>query len=529
MLTNSTLKLEADKQTVNYTTPWSIGSSSKSSATVSALSYQGELYLVTNAHAVVNSTYLKVKFNQGSTELPVKAVWVDPIMDLAIVKATSAEVEKLIKGKITPIEIDPEFQPKGTEVNAYGYPTGGSGLSFTKGHVSRIEISTVALSGLPGITVQTSAPINPGNSGGPITIKQADKEVCIGIVSQRATSLSNVGYFIPAVTVVKTIETYKKYGKVKAAGFIDHVTVPDISFDYQTLKNPSLRAELGLAETPLGEELKGIYVSKIAQKSCASNILNEGDIIMEIDGHSILANGNVEVSELEHPIHFRYLIQQKQFFDDIKIKVLRKNLGGKLEEHTLTFRLTEQLGQSLLGYKDDKPLKYHVQPSGTNGGFVFSRCTKSLMDTFVTNYNASGRVLADTSNRPSIFNDFEKLSRSESLTEIVVLQNILASEETDGYENFALSRGALCVSHRVIEANGRPIRDLYDLVEILTADPSKPSSILFENGKRLVIAPEADKETKKRLQQRYQIAFFTSPSAAPIDHKPLFDQIQARY
>ncbi|MCW8444776.1 serine protease [Fluoribacter gormanii] len=526
MITNSTLKLAADKQTINYVTAWSIGQSTKSSATVTVIQYKGKMYLVTNAHAVANATYLKVKFNQGSSELPVEPVWVDPIMDVAILKASSEEAEALIAKKVEPLEINPEFQPSSTEVNAYGYPAGGKGLSFTKGHISRTEISIIAHSRLPGITVQTSAPINPGNSGGPITrVVEGKKEECIGIVSQGASSLSNVGYFIPAWIVVQTIENYNRFGALRAKKFIDYVTVPHVSFEWQTLKNSFLRAQLGMKQDSLENEPTGILVSSIPSNSCAQNHLQEGDIILEIDGYKIQADGNVQVKELEHPISYLYLLQRKKYLDNLDLVIQRKGDQG-LNTLNITFRLTEQLGRSLVGPRNNKSIKYHIQPSGKNGGYVFVRCTQSLMDTFKSSYSTPQKNIVDNSNVPNMFNNFSSLSVGPDLREIVVLQNILASEETDGYENFALNRGYLCESDRVIEVNEKQITNLWDLVSALSANPTNPSLIKFANGKQLIIAPE-EIGTREALKSRYQIAFFTSPEVSPISKAPFLAEIEA--
>ncbi|WP_165483145.1 S1C family serine protease [Legionella genomosp. 1] len=450
-------------------------------------------------------------------------------------------------------------------MSAYGYPAGGTSLSFTKGHISRTQISTIALSGLPGITVQTSAPINPGNSGGPITIqeKESGQEKCIGIVTQGYSSLSSVAYFIPAITVVNTINAYRKFGKLKSAGFIDYVTVPALSFSWQTLKNAALRAVLGLSDAN-SKDLTGIYVNGVPQTSCAYGILEPGDIILKIDGHSIQSDGYVEVEELENSIDFRYLIQRKVYGSKLDLVVLRKesiveriddavidelstssaqdlnveasanDKNKGLCELTLTVVLNRQLGrQRLLGFRQDKPIKYHIQPSGKDGAFVFSHCTASMIEGFTTGYNAGGTVISDNSKRPRMFDDFEALSRSKDLGEIVVLHSILTSEETDGYEGFALSSGANCISHRIVRVNGQPIRFLADLVLALQSDPAKPATVEFDNGNILCIAPVADEKTISRIQSKYQIAFFTSKKLADTlkpmnktEHTSLFEQIK---
>ncbi|WP_287007936.1 S1C family serine protease [Legionella sp.] len=561
MLVNSTLRLEANKQTINHAAVWSTGQTTQTSATVTVVSHKNKIYLITNAHAVVNATYLKIKFDKSSAQVPVRACWIDPVMDLAILETTNEEDKAHIESKTTALEIETDFQSKGTEVNAYGYPTGGTSLSFTKGHISRTQMSTIVLSDLTGITVQTSAPINPGNSGGPITIKDSETgvEKCIGIVTQGTASLSSVGYFIPAITVVKTIDAYRKFGKLKEAGFIDFVTVPDLSFKWQALKNPALRASLGLKDT--SKELTGIYVTGVPRSSCAYDILKKGDIILRMDEHLIQADGNVEVDELENSIHFRYLIQRKEYGSKLNLVVLRKQLkiesvneGEKelenpkecsnvstfgeddteLCELTLSVILNRQLGrQRLLGFKEDKPIKYHIQPAGKDGAFVFTQCTTAMIEGYTTRYNAGGTVIIDNSKRPPMFNDFETLARSKDLGEVVVLHSILTSEETDGYDNFALTSGASCVSDRVVRVNGQPIRFLADLVIALQMDPTKPAKVEFDNGKILCIAPVSDQETKNRVQTKYQIAFFTSKKLAdnliPMDqsaHTPLFEEIK---
>ena len=123
MLVNSTLRLEANKQTVNHTTVWSTGQTTQSSATVTVVSHKNTFYLITNAHAVVNATYLKIKFDKGSSQVPVRACWIDPVMDLAILETTNEKDKAYIESKIKALTIETTFQAKGTEVNAYGYPS----------------------------------------------------------------------------------------------------------------------------------------------------------------------------------------------------------------------------------------------------------------------------------------------------------------------------------------------------------------------------------------------------------------------
>lgn len=513
MIFNATLRLETDAQAINYASPWATGTSIKLSATVTVISYEGKTFLVTNAHAVENATYLKVKLDQGSIDLPVKVVWFDGVIDLALLEGATPEAKAVLEKKTNPLMIAPLFQKRGTEVNAYGYPAGGRTLSFTKGHISRTEISILAFSGLAGLLVQTSAPINTGSSGGPITVLNPGlkSECCVGIVSQKS---ANAGYFIPASTVIQTLQAYNKYGKLRQRGLISQVTVPHLSFNFQSLQNRFLRSELGMEAQPLGAELYGIYVTRVPKSSCAHGHLEKGDIIHKIDGHRIQTNGNVQVDELEDPVNFLYLIQRKNYLDEVIVDILRrKDPKEPLEPMSIRIRLTKQLGQSLLGYKQEKLMKYHIHPSGSEGAFVFVTVTTSLIHAF-SRPSKSGLI-----NQPPMLSNLGTLEYNESLREIVALKQILASEASEGFETFALSQGTGCEADRIIEANGQPINKLQDLVTALELHQGKVSMIKFANGTIMAMPPEIPVLTRQKLKERYQIAHFSSPSLFPIDER----------
>jgi len=525
MLPNSTLRLLVTKQSINYQTPWAVGVGVNSTATVSVVKHAGDTYLLTNAHAVSEATHLKIKFNQKAIELEVKVAWRDPILDLAILQIhitnpdESMRIDALKKAddlihKMDALELMPEFQKQQTEVFAYGYPAGGTTLSFTKGNISRVEVGFMSLSKERAITVQTSAPINPGNSGGPITIKsltQMNKELCIGIVAQGSVDLQNTGYFIPACTVIETIDRYKKYRSIKEQGFIDFVTAPSLVFRHQELKNRMFRKALGLADTSIDEELTGILVTSVPLLSAANGILREGDIIQQIGGYKVLANGEVQVPELESPVNYLYLILRKKYFDTLPVVVQRKNEDTKeLETVEFNIRLNKQLGQNFLGRKIAEPLIYHIQPSG-QGAFVFVVCTQGLISTYKNQA------------KPSVPSFFGQLS-AEDVHQVVVLQQVIASTDTDGFEDLSIIKGAGCIGHRIAEVNKEPINNMYDLIAALS-DTTKHSEVRFANGKVLYIAPSSPEDISQ-LKRKQVITFFTSPSVK-MDPRPVINDIKA--
>lgn len=511
MINNSTVRLEATIELPNYNTPYSVGGTTSSSATVAVLKYNEKIYLVTNAHAVQNATYLKVKLNHFSQEIPVQSCWIDPVLDLAILQTTNDESKDFLLKHLNALPISPEFQKQGTEVFAYGYPAGGRSLSFTKGHISRVELSMMCLSKQFAITVQTSAPINPGNSGGPITCLKDKQEICIGIVAQGNPSLQNTGYFIPASSVLDTIERYEKWKKLKKIKAIDFITAPMVSFNWQPLKNNILRESIGLPKLSLDDEPTGILISDVSENSCAYPFLKAGDIVQSIDGFSVQSNGEIKVPELEHPISFLFAILRKNYLDNIVFNILRKNNQGQLESIDIPIRLSQQLGQSIVSPDYQSPLKYHIQPAGEKGAFVFIRYTKSFRNGFQGNNNL-----------PPFFSEFPRINRMEA-REVVILQNIITSVETDGYNQFPVTSGAFCISHRVVEANGIKITCLYDLVSALS-DTSKISEVKFDNGRVLYIA-SSNKDTLDNLKKSHHIRFFRSHELSKLDLQDVITEL----
>ena len=91
--------------------------------------------------------------------------------------------------------------PMKDTVMVYGFPTGGTNLSITKGIVSRIEFAGYNFP-VSGLRIQIDAAINPGNSGGPAL----SGDEMIGLAFSRLGGADNIGYIIP----VEEIEFFLK-------------------------------------------------------------------------------------------------------------------------------------------------------------------------------------------------------------------------------------------------------------------------------------------------------------------------------
>ena len=175
-------------------------------------------------------------------------------------------------------------------VLAYGFPTGGTSLSITKGIVSRIEFVSYNFP-TSGLRIQVDAAINPGNSGGPAIA--GDKMIGLAF-SKLGGDTQNIGYIIPN-------EEVDLFLKDIADGHYDGK--PAMYDDLQTLENPALRDYL-----KLDKSVEGMVVHR-PYKTDPSYPLKEWDVITRIGDTPIDNQGMVKIDK-DLRVHFGYLIQQ---------------------------------------------------------------------------------------------------------------------------------------------------------------------------------------------------------------------------
>ena len=127
----------------------------------SAVMFTDDGFLLTNAHVVAGASHGLAAFSDGTTA-EVDVVGLDPLSDLAIVRARSAAPPAADLGDADRLRV-------GQLVVAVGNPLGLAG-SVTAGVVSGLGRSLPTQVGRAGRVIedviQTDAALNPGNSGG---------------------------------------------------------------------------------------------------------------------------------------------------------------------------------------------------------------------------------------------------------------------------------------------------------------------------------------------------------------------------
>jgi S1-C subfamily serine protease len=400
--------------------------------------------ILTNAHVVSYASQVQVQGNQAGDKVFANVVAVAPGIDLAVLQVDDKSFfdtrPPLPRASVLPQIKDP--------VLAYGFPTGGTSLSITKGIVSRIEFVPYNFP-VSGLRIQIDAAINPGNSGGPAVA--GDK--MIGLAFSTLNNAQNIGYIIPN-------EEIELFLKDIADGHYDGK--PAMFDELQTLENPALRAFL-----KADPSVQGMVVHR-PFKTDASYPLKEWDIITRIADTPIDDEGMIKLgSNLR--VDFRYLIQNVASKGKVALTVVRAGKPTQIELPTPTRR------PMLIPALEDEYPSYFIY-----GPMVFSRATLQFNGYIA---GRAGTALGFVHN-PLVtrIGDPPDADREEL---VVVSSPLFPNKLSKGYSN---------PSGDVVRAvNGTKIHSLAQLVAVLRDLKDEYVSFEFDGeGGEGIVLPRAE-------------------------------------
>ncbi len=144
-------------------------------------------WIMTNAHVAKRSpSEVTIAFDGGDYRSASK-IYVDPYLDLAIIKVGTADIPKGTEA--APLDCG-ALPGVGHPVGAYGHPWGLS-YTGTRGIISGVTAKIQAE------MLQTDAPINGGNSGGPLISLRTGKVVGINTSSVDDEGDQNTNFAVP--------------------------------------------------------------------------------------------------------------------------------------------------------------------------------------------------------------------------------------------------------------------------------------------------------------------------------------------
>lgn len=108
---------------------------------------------------------------------------------------------------------------------------------------------------------------------------------------------------------------------------VDHYRV-------QPLENPELRLHLGLLARPGAGEEGGVLLSKLGPDACCAGVLEDGDVLLAVDGVPIAADGTVCLPEAPSVrVGMRHCVQRVPLGSSIEYQVQRA--GKRLTLHVV--------------------------------------------------------------------------------------------------------------------------------------------------------------------------------------------------
>jgi S1-C subfamily serine protease len=264
--------------------------------------------ILTNAHVVLYATQVQIQANAAGDKVPATVIAVAPGIDLAVLQLDDAgffDTHPAIKRAS-------ELPRIKDTVLAYGFPTGGTSLSITKGIVSRIEFVPYNYP-VSGLRIQVDAAINPGNSGGPAIA--GDKMIGLAFSKLAGGDTQSIGYIIPN-------EEVDLFLKDIADGHYDGK--PAMYDELQTLENPALRDYL-----KLDKSVEGMVVHR-PYKDDAAYPLKEWDVITRIGDTPIDNQGMVKIDK-DLRVSFGYLIQKQAKNGEVPLTLVRAGKTLKVQ------------------------------------------------------------------------------------------------------------------------------------------------------------------------------------------------------
>jgi S1-C subfamily serine protease len=387
--------------------------------------------ILTNAHVVTYASLVEVQANHAGDKVSATVEAIAPGIDLAILKLEDAG----FFDTHPPLQRAPSLPSVRDAVMAYGFPSGGTSLSITKGIVSRIEFAPYSAS-TSGLRIQIDAAINPGNSGGPAVAG----ERMIGLVFSSLGGAQNIGYIIPC-------EEIELFLADVADGHYDGK--PAMFDEIQTLENEALRASLKVPKS-----MEGVVAHRPFSTE-PTYPLRQWDLITRIGDTRIDDQGMVALASGPR-VRFKYLVQKATRAGKVPLTVWRS--GKELLIELPVGSVYPVLIPDLAG---------EYPPYFIFGPLVLSTATAQFLSSAGGGGNSAGMLGLFTS--PLITRRMDRPAFPDE--ELVVVSSPFLPHR--------LAKGYGSPAGRVVKTvNGIPIRNLRHLVEVLR--DSREAFVTFE-------------------------------------------------
>jgi S1-C subfamily serine protease len=456
------VSLRVTGQEWNWKTPWA--KQAPWTRVVSGIAVEGRRILVADT-VFGNDLLVEARPPGSETWTPARVVLSDPEGPLAVV----AVDDDAFWDGVLPLPLA-ERAPREGDVTIHRWQ--GSGLldSFP-GTVRQVETAQHGLSRTHLLTLEIDAAKD--GLGSSEVVMSGDRVV--GLLTGR----SGDAWIALASPVLRQFLDGVASGSW--AGF------PRVGIAWQDLRNPALRASLGLSP-----DEGGVRLVRVLGHGSAAGVLEEGDVLLAVDGVRIDVTGHYE-----DPVYGRMLAgllftQDRRPGDVVQLDVLR---DGRRLSLPMTLRVMPASAEKVAPYVYGRGPDYVVV-----GGLVFQDLTVPYLSTWGDwKRRAPPRLL--------IAADVEGVEPTPGHPRIVLLTSVLPAAANLGYESL----------HDLLveRVNGREIGSMDDLRAAFATPVRGFDVVEFVPGqaaRRVVLDAAEARAAAARIQAAYGVDALDSES-----------------
>mmetsp|Transcript_136002 Transcript_136002/g.239727 ORF Transcript_136002/g.239727 Transcript_136002/m.239727 type:complete len:1397 (-) Transcript_136002:101-4291(-) len=345
---NNIVMIDAQYGSYNKLMPWQTlratlqpGLELASEATSSGLILERGLIL-TSAYVAIDSVMITVQRQGESKRYPASIVTVAADLDLALVNVTHPEFWA-VNDAVVDIASAAQIMGLSTAVTLAGFPVGADlSISKLESRVARIEADGGVNFGRYGTfprSVLTLYPaIGKDLSVGPVF--GSDNGKLEGFIGQNNA-------VIPVKTIFAFVASYKQDKKWSGLGMLGMIVRP--------MQPDALRKYWDLPNDGIGVQIRSVC----ADSPLHDQQVKKGDILREIDGEPIMANGAIIYNRSEDhkvALPFQVLLGEKNPGDTTTLTIFRStprgdnassndNSGNLGYQHSETFKVTVEMRQ----------------------------------------------------------------------------------------------------------------------------------------------------------------------------------------
>jgi hypothetical protein len=450
----SLLTLEATFKNYDYFQPWNEPTRSLRKHALVV----GPREIITTAHYLANHTLLRVQKGGRGRWTTARLRWLDAQANLAMLTVDEPAFWNGLSA--APLA---ETLPKANEFTLVRWRDGN--LESRRVEFGKFSVGT----GVLGLAGQMSLEIGtelPGVGWAEIVVRNGQ---VLGLTAWGGSRAAGV---LPAPFIRQIIAEREVQGREsRPLGYFD--------FSWQALENPETARELGLPG-----ETRGVRVLEPSRGEPAADGLRAGDVILEIDGHAIGAEGDFRDPSYGY-LNLEALSTRGRFAGDgVELKVWREGAELKLPLRLRAARF------------EDEPVAREVEGAPKYliaGGLVF----QPLVQPFLRGWGDEWRRRA-----PYRLQHYQFDDSGEGRKARVLLGSVLPDPINLGYQDEAM---------RVVDTiNGKLIESLQDVAAALeTPSAGAVHEIRLARGgggsERVLLDAAMLEEATARVLERYSI------------------------